>query len=183
MKDDQHYHYFHPSVDEYLANRVHGYVGPDTPPATPSASDDSDVSARRNQSTADCVDEAPASFMALSINDLIQHLSNCFSEMLTFFICILILKRWLCVDLWPWNRAGGAQVPSPNTDAFLERRSFDPSDTNCDTRLASQPEHIRDDDSDSDNDSDPATLDTLASLPVTPVPGIPPEDEEEIKMD
>ena len=26
MKDDEHYHYFHPSVDDYLANRVHGYV-------------------------------------------------------------------------------------------------------------------------------------------------------------
>lgn len=139
MKDDEHYHYFHPSVDEYLANRVHGYVTPETPSTT--CDSDSDASVRRNQSSeggvADAVVEveAPASFLALSVNDLIQHLSNCFSEMLTFIICILILKRWLCVDLWPWGRGGGRSEPT--TDAFLERRGFDPSDTNCDTRLVS----------------------------------------------
>ena len=153
MKDDEHYHYFHPSVDDYLANRVHGYVvdSSSSSHSTEEGGDcgaTSDVSPRgpNNQSEGGADAASPlddpqgslaSAFLGLSLDDLMQHLSNCFSEMLTFVICILILKRWLCVDLcWPWTNT------QPTTDAFLERRSFDPSATstnNCDTfRLVTQ---------------------------------------------
>ena len=42
--------------------------------------------------------------LIMTPNDLISHLTNCFSEMLTFFICIFILRRWLHLDLWPFSR-------------------------------------------------------------------------------
>ena len=42
--------------------------------------------------------------LIMTPNDLISHLTNCFSEMLTFFICIFILRRWLHIDLWPFSR-------------------------------------------------------------------------------
>ena len=121
MKDDQHYHHFHPSVDSYLSNRNNGFL--ESEEAASSAAEDEVLSTEVMASNRSSVQELPDSsnvglLTALSSGSFLVHFVRCVSDVFALIVCILMIRHWLRVEIFG---------PSSALDAFLERRSFDPS--------------------------------------------------------
>ena len=109
MSEDRHYHTY--SVDDCLGN--HGFLENETDFENGAESYVGTVVDFNGDSGTSLSDDEYRQSIKTAIS-LPYHLFQCISDMFTLFICILMLKNWLQVNI----------VAEPGVlDAFLERRS------------------------------------------------------------